>query len=143
MPLRRPRGFTLIEVMIVVAIVGILLAVAFPSYRQYIVRSNRAAAQSQMLDIANRQQQFLLNTRSYVAHSDALWTATGFTLPPEVSRNYTYAIEVASVPPAFTVTFTPVAGGGQQADGVLTFNSQGVKLRDDPTKAPPDNLVPW
>ena len=48
--------------MIVVVIIGILAAIALPNYRQYVIRSNRTAAQAQMLEIANRQQQFLLPT---------------------------------------------------------------------------------
>ncbi len=52
-------GFTFVELMITVAIIGILVAIALPSYRQYILRGNRAAAQAEMMDIANREQQFL------------------------------------------------------------------------------------
>jgi type IV pilus assembly protein PilE len=82
---RRTGGFTLIELMITVAIVAILAAVALPSYRQYVVRSKRSAAQAQMMDIANRQQQFLLANRSY-ADKTAL-TASGYALPAEVNSN--------------------------------------------------------
>lgn len=120
------RGFTLIELMITVAVIGILAAVAYPSYRQHVVKANRSAAQAQMLDIANRQQQFLLANRSYVAHDSAAWTATGYALPSDLSGKYSYVITVgSSAVPSFTITFTAI--GSQASDGALTLNSEGVK----------------
>ena len=59
------RGFTLIEIMIVVVIVTILMAIALPAFRNQIIRGHRAAAQSEMMDLANREQQFLLANRAY------------------------------------------------------------------------------
>jgi type IV pilus assembly protein PilE len=121
---RKTGGFTLIELMITVAIVAILAAIALPSYRQYIVRSKRSAAQAQMMDIANRQQQFLLANRSY-ADKTAL-TASGYALPAEVNSNYSYDIVLSTTGiPGYTLTLTPI--GGQTGDGALTLNSDGVK----------------
>lgn len=120
------RGFTLIEVMITVAIIGILAAIAYPSYTQYIVRANRSAAQAQMLDIANRQQQFLLANRAY-ATKDAL-TTSGYALPSELTAKYNFAIDVGTgTVPSYVITFTPVTTGSQAADGALTLNNDGVK----------------
>src|SRR5215207_7603886 len=63
---RRPSlGFTLIELMITIAIVAILASIAIPSYRQYIIRGKRSAAKAVMMDIAIREQQFLLANRVY------------------------------------------------------------------------------
>ena len=73
MVFKSKHGFTLIELMIAVAIVGILAAVAYPAYTQYMIRANRAAAQSEMMDIANRQQQFLL-PGSNDSHTPDVWT---------------------------------------------------------------------
>jgi len=118
------RGFTLIELMITVAIVAILASVAYPSYQQYIIRGKRAAAQAEMMDIANRQQQFLLANRSYA--SKATLEASGYTLPTEVGANYTYDIALgAGAVPSFTITFT--AKGSQVSDGSLGLTSAGVK----------------
>jgi type IV pilus assembly protein PilE len=122
--MRRARGFTLIELMITVVVVAILAAIALPSYRQYIVRSKRSAAQAQMMDIANRQQQFLLANRNYA--DKAALEVGGYTLPAEVGANYSYGIALSTTAiPAYTLTFTPT--GGQAADGALTLNSDGVK----------------
>ena len=124
MPIRS-RGFTLIELMVVAAIVAILAAIAYPSYQQYIIRGKRTAAQAQMMDIANREQQYLLANRAY-ADKTAL-EAGGYALPSEVSGNYGYSITVnnAATPPTFTITFTP--SGSQTSDGNLTLDSAGSK----------------
>ncbi len=120
----KQNGFTLIEVMITVAIVGILASIAYPSYTSYIIKGNRAAAQAQMLDIANRQQQFLLANRAY-ASTDTL-NNSGYVLPSPLTGKYTHAVAVGTgTVPSFTITFT--ATGSQTSDGDLTLNSDGVK----------------
>ena len=124
---RRRNGFTLIEVMITVAIVAILASIAMPSYNRYIIRAKRSAAQAQMMEIANREQQFLLANRSY-ADKTAL-TASGYTLPAEVAANYDYSIAVTTDVPGFVLTFEP--RGAQQSDGNLTLNNEGAKTPAD------------
>jgi len=122
---QKQGGFTLIELMIVIAIVAILLAVALPAYQDQVIRGHRAAAQSQMLDIANREQQYLLSNRAYIDHTAML--ATGFTLTTRVADHYAYTITVGTgTVPTYTITVTP--SGRQAKDGALTIDSEGVKL---------------
>ncbi len=121
----RSRGFTLIEVMIVVAIIGILSAIAYPSYQNYVLRAKRSAAQQFMLDISSREQQYLLDARLYTA---TLGTGgLNMTVSTDVSPNYTFAIAVdnAAAPPTFTITATAI--GSQLTDGNLTLNNLGQK----------------
>jgi type IV pilus assembly protein PilE len=121
-------GFTLIELMITVAIVAVLVRLAYPSYISHIRKGVRRSGQAQMLDIANREQQFLLASRAYASYS-AL-TTSGYSLPTELAAKYTPSITVGtSTVPAFTVTFA--ATGAQAEDGDLTFNSEGVKAPAD------------
>jgi type IV pilus assembly protein PilE len=121
----KPRGFTLIELMIVLVVVAILAAIAYPSYRESIKRGNRRAAQSVMMEIVNREHQYFIANRAYAD------TATlNYTLPQEVSLHYTHAITLdAGPPPGFTVTFT--ATGPQASDGDLSVNSLGVKTPEE------------
>jgi type IV pilus assembly protein PilE len=121
---RTQRGFTLIELMITVAVVAILAAVAYPAYTDQIRKGVRRAAQAQMMDLANREQQFLLSNRTYVDYPAI--TASGYALPPEVSASYTPSIALATGTfPAYTITFT--ARANQLKDGDLSLNHQGVK----------------
>ncbi|HEY6824882.1 MAG TPA: type IV pilin protein [Steroidobacteraceae bacterium] len=128
---RRSGGFTLIELMITVAIVAILAAIALPSYSIFMKRSRRGDTESSMMDIAQREQQYLLDTRTYAPNVAALNT----TVPADVTAYYTIQICQTAVPcaapggapPTFVVIATPIAGTAQAGDPTLTLDNTGVK----------------
>ena len=117
------RGFTLVELMIAVAIIGILASIAYPAYTSHVLKTHRADAQAQMMDIASRQQQFLMANKEYA--SKATLEGSGYSLPSSVSARYTYDISLVNSPPSFTITFAP--RGSQAGDGDLTLDSTGAK----------------
>ena len=123
MSINRQRAFTLIELMIVVAIIAILAAVAYPSYQEYVIRTNRADAQQFLVDIANRQDQYLLDVRSY-----GTLAQLGLAIPNRVNQFYTITVTPADgPPPTYTLSTAPKAGTMQAGDGTLTLDSTGAR----------------
>ncbi len=126
--MKKNLGFTLIELMITVVIVGILASIALPSYRSYVIRGNRSAVQQYMLALSSKEEQYLLDNRSYATGTTAT-TALGLgTLPSEVSGKYTVGIAAtATTPPGYLITATPVPGSSQASDGWLGLDNLGSK----------------
>ena len=131
------RGFTLIELMIVIVIVAIISAYAYPSYMRYIVNTKRTAATSVLLQVADRQQQFFMDSKTYTADL----TNLGFPSNPlEISddgrsmasgdSDNVYSVSLSNVTvTTYTITATPLnVQLSRDTDcGALTFNQSGAK----------------
>lgn len=132
------RGFTLIELMITVAVIAILAGIAFPSYESYMKRSRRSEAEQLLAAIANREAQYLLDSRMYTdvigatglnANTDR-WTCTPTAAPTSCANSY-YTVAITpdntATPPVFSAKATAIAS--QASDGDLTIDQNGQKIR--------------
>lgn len=122
--MKKHLGFTLMELMITVAIVSLLAAVAYPSYLEQVKKSRRADAQSLLMNVAARQQQALLDSRAFADSVSAL----SITVTSSVSSFYTISMVVGTgTVPAFTVTATPLGSQTSDSCGALSVNQLGTK----------------
>jgi len=131
----RARGFSMIELMIVVAIVALLAAIAYPSYRDQVRRSNRTEGQALLLDAAAKQERFFSENNSYTATVGA--GGLGLSTTSE-NGYYTLAIAAATagcpIATCFVAQVTPAAGGGQTDDttcAVMSISQTGAKAATD------------
>jgi len=131
------QGFTLIELMIVVAIIGVLAAIAYPSYQSYIIKTKRVDMMTEMQQIASRIEANKITYRRYnriplsEIYSNTI-TGTTTTFPNTGTALYTVSltpIEGTILNDRWVITATPVEGGQMEADGVLTLNHLGIKCR--------------
>ena len=128
--MRRNNGFTLIELMVVVAVVAILAAVAYPTYTSHLAKMHRTQAQSYLMQVAQRQQQYFLDSREYASQSTILGLEP---VPAQVAEQYLVTVGPATptVPPSFVASATPRADSMQAA-----FNEPILSVAQDGTRTP-------
>ena len=129
---RRHTGFTLIELMITVVVIAILASFAFPSYTRYMTRMHRAQAQSYLMQVAQREHQYFLDSREYASQATILALQP---VPADVSEQYSVSVgpDAPTIPPSFLVSATPRAGALQ-----AKYNEPTLSIAQDGTRTPPD-----
>jgi type IV pilus assembly protein PilE len=133
--MKEAKGFTLIELMIVVAIIGIIAAIGYPSYQESSAKARRGVAQGAMMGLSSALERYYTQNNHYSDAADAgadtgAPAATLYTFETNVSDFYTITISaVGDADAAQTYTLSAVPTGGMTGDrcGTMTLNSAGVK----------------
>ncbi len=134
----RQQGFSLIELMTVVVIVGILASIAYPSYRDSVRKANRSEGKALLVDAANRQERFFSNNNAYTTDM----TQLGYAADPAISENQYYNVDAVALPAASGGTgsiatsflLSATAQGGQADDNqcaIMRIDSLGRKTSVD------------
>ncbi len=125
---RRADGFTLIELMIVVVVIAILGAIAYPSYQEHVRKGRRAQAKADLVEYAQLAERFHTANNTYA----------GFSLPATVSPrdgNAVYNLtpnNAFTAANTFTITATPTGDQANDPCGTLSLNQAGVKTSSGP-----------
>jgi len=131
----RSAGFSLMELVIVIVVVGILAAIALPAYQDSLRKGRRADAKAGLMDAANRQERFMLDRSTYTLDMADL----GFGPEPLISEEGHYVIDAEAPDPncpiatCYVLTATPVAGGLQAEDAHCTrflLDSTGARTAE-------------
>lgn len=140
MVMKENQGFTLIELMIVVAIIAIIAAIAYPSYQEYVKRTKRADMQSEMMQIAQRLQSYYVINHNY---TNAKLDNGLVTKDYPSSGTPLYTVTLAPAAQTWTLTATPKTGTSQAGNGSVVLNSQGHKCWEKGTTCSVSTSSNW
>lgn len=125
--MKSKNGFSLLELLIVVAIIGIVLTVARTSYLDYQIKVNRVNVQGELLDISQRLQEYKMLNKTY-AGLNPIGASNSLNFPEGVVKPYyTITLQLTDSNQTFTLTATPKSDTRQKTDGVVCLNSESQK----------------
>lgn len=134
------QGFTLIELMIVVAIIGIIAAIAYPSYQSYKIRTHRVEAQAEMMSIAQNMNLYKNSNGNYT--SATITQIYGSTVTPKQGTAL-YDLTLSTTASTWTLTATPKTATLQVGNGAIILNSQGQKCWTKGSTCTPSAISNW
>lgn len=124
----KQKGFTLVELMIAVAIVGILTSVGYPSYQSHVRKAKRVEAQGALVSFATAMEQWRVENNSYKAGSDGTDMSQIFASQvPTDGGTKTYTLSLVSDATSYTLTATPDGAQASDVCGTLTLKNTGEK----------------
>ena len=122
------RGITLMELMIVVVIIGILAALSYPNYREFVTRAKRTEARAALLKIATNQEKYYLQNNTFTGDLRVL----GFNADPYITDSGTYRVRITSADASnFTAEADYIPADGEEAKcNLFSINGRGQKTSD-------------
>lgn len=134
---RRQVGITLVELLVTVGIVGILAAIAYPSYRQYALRGNRTEAKAELMEVAQELEKCYTRFGSYIsADCNTYKDLTDGTPRPSEGRRYLISVDPGrTTRDTYFLLATPQEGQAQDSCGILTLDEIGTRGSETPDDA--------
>ena len=127
---KQASGFTLVELMIVVAIIGILAAIAYPSYQQYVLRANRAEAQAVLTETAQFMERYFTTNGTYFDGGVPALAMSGGVSPKQAAGGaikYNISFSAGPTATAFTLQAAPTTGQDNDSCGTMTLSNTGAQ----------------